>query len=207
MSGPETGAGTAAAPTLYFVRHGETDWNAAGRLQGRRDTELNATGRRQAEASGRALRALIAAPAELAYVSSPLRRARATMEGLRHAIGLAPAAYALDERLMELSFGRWEGLTWREIRTGQPRLHGERKARIWDFVPPGGESYADLAARLTPFVRDLVRDTVIVSHGGVARALAAGLAGVATAEAVKLDIWQGRVLVFAGGRLTWSEGL
>ncbi len=75
-------------PVLYYIRHGETDFNVEARLQGRRDTALNANGRRQAAECGELLRDLFArdghSPAvEFAYVSSPLKRARETMEILR----------------------------------------------------------------------------------------------------------------------------
>jgi broad specificity phosphatase PhoE len=100
---------------LYFVRHGETDWNAERRLQGRRDVPLNALGRKQAARCGELLRELLvvggATPRQFAFTSSPLSRARETMAILRTALGVAPEDYAIDARLAELSFGRWEGLT------------------------------------------------------------------------------------------------
>src|SRR5271167_202867 len=96
-------------PVLYYVRHGETDFNAEGRLQGRRDTELNARGRQQAKECGELLRDLFARdrrqPADFAYVASPLKRARETMEILRATLGLDLRSYATDDRLMEISYG------------------------------------------------------------------------------------------------------
>ena len=72
-----------SAPTIYFIRHGETDWNAEARLQGQRDVPLNDLGRVQAEEAGRRLRELVGRPEDLDYVASPLGRARETMERLR----------------------------------------------------------------------------------------------------------------------------
>src|SRR6266542_617734 len=97
-------------PLLYYIRHGETDWNREGRLQGQRDVPINANGRAQARQSGEILRGLIAREPETAldYVSSPLGRARETMEILRATLGLDPRSYRVDERLTEVSFGRWE---------------------------------------------------------------------------------------------------
>src|SRR5580658_6906810 len=106
-------------PVLYYVRHGETDFNAEGRLQGRRDTELNARGRQQAIECGELLHDLFAReerPAsDFGYVASPLERARETMEILRATLGLDPLAYAVDDRLMEIAYGEWEGSTLPEI--------------------------------------------------------------------------------------------
>ena len=126
------------------------------------------------------------------------------MEILRGTLGLDPADYQLDPRFVELTFGAWEGLTWREVRGQSAALATERERDKWNFVPPDGESYAMLLDRLMPAARALTRPTVLVSHGGVARALLAGLAGVPPHEAPRIDIWQGRVLVLADGTYRWA---
>jgi len=109
---------------LYYVRHGLTDWNSAGRLQGRHDVPLNAKGRAQAAQCGDILRDLIAcdqlAPADCGYASSPLVRARATMDILRATLGLCPGDYAVDSRLAEIAFGEWEGLSYGEVMQRDP---------------------------------------------------------------------------------------
>ena len=91
------------AGPLYFVRHGETDWNREGRLQGQHDVELNAAGRRQAVACGTLLSDLLRSigrqPSEFAYVSSPLSRARETMALMRQALGPDLASVQIDPRL------------------------------------------------------------------------------------------------------------
>ena len=80
------------APVIYYIRHGETSWNAQGRLQGTQDIALNDLGRRQAAHAGNVLAELLARDgrdkAALPFVASPLGRARATMELVREAIGL-----------------------------------------------------------------------------------------------------------------------
>jgi probable phosphoglycerate mutase len=195
---------TALRPTLYFIRHGETDWNAEARLQGQRDVPLNPTGYVQAEEAGGRLRALVPAYAELDYVASPLSRARDTMERMRAALGLAPHAYCLDERLQELSFGAWEGLTWREIRAREANRATVRARDKWTFVPPGGESYAMLAERVAPALASITRDAVIVSHGGVARVLLHLLGNLPPHQASTAGIWQGKVLVFAPRGYAWA---
>ncbi len=125
------------------------------------------------------------------------------MDILRRALSLEVAPYRLDPRLMELTFGTWEGLTWREVRRQDAAGAGERERDKWDFVPPAGESYAMLADRIRPVLPELVNPTLLVSHGGVARVLLHLLAGVSERDAPRVDIWQGRILVFEGGGFRW----
>ncbi len=192
-----------APPRILFVRHGETDWNAEGRLQGQRDIPLNARGRAQAEAVAATLRALAPDVAGLDFVASPLFRTRETMERLRSGLGLDPGAYRLDPLLKEITFGAWEGLTWPEVRASDPAGAAAREGAKWDYVPPDGESYAMLVERIRPAVAALTGPTVMVSHGGVARALLHDLCRVAPRQACRMDIWQGRVLAIEGDRFTW----
>jgi probable phosphoglycerate mutase len=193
-------------PVLYYVRHGETDFNATQRLQGRRDTLLNARGRRQAGESGELLRDLFARDQKtadhFAYVSSPLMRARETMEILRATLGLDPLSYATDDRLMEISYGAWEGMTLPEIDAADPRALAEREQDKWDFAPPGGESYRELAARVGEWYASLVRDTVVAAHGGGVRVLMALFKVMPEEEATHAAIAQGVVYVFADGKMT-----
>ena len=190
---------------LIFIRHGETDWNAEGRLQGQHDIPLNGRGRDQAASAGRDARKYIAREGltDLRYVASPLSRTRDTMELARGAMGLDPKDYATDTRLMELSFGRWEGLIWPEVKAMDPWAAKAREGDKWTFQPPGGESYAMLADRLRPWLATVTGDTVVVSHGGVARVLMAMIGGIPISDAPMMDIHQGRVLIFQDGRRRW----
>jgi broad specificity phosphatase PhoE len=190
--------------TLYFIRHGETDWNVEARLQGQQDTPLNPLGRVQAEEAADRLRGIVRDCGRLAYVASPLTRTRETMELMRATLSLPTKDYRVDDRLKELSFGAWEGLTWKEVRTREPKAAAARERDKWSFVPPGGESYAMLAERVAPVLTDIRTDLVMVSHGGVARVLLALLCGVPHTRAPVVDIWQGKVLVMAGGRYEWA---
>jgi broad specificity phosphatase PhoE len=188
-------------PTLYFVRHGETDWNLERRLQGQHDIPLNALGRTQASRSGAILRGLLAgsgrAVAEFDYVSSPLGRARETMELMRAELGLDPGRYRTDARLMEMSFGRWEGFTFAELQGREAEALAARERDKWGFVLPGGESYAQLVVRVREWYANVEHDTVVAAHGGVCRALIAHL-GLAEPEAASMgNIGQGVVYVFS----------
>jgi broad specificity phosphatase PhoE len=197
----------AGTPSLYFLRHGETDWNAEGRLQGRQDIPLNALGRDQAARAGRTLKKLLAsagtAPESISFQCSPLSRTRATLEIARRELGLPPEGGLFDDRLVEFTFGRWEGLTWPEVCALDPELASARESDKWNFTPPGGESYGHLQQRLAPWLAEQAQPSVVVSHGGVARALMAMIGGLSEARAPTADIWQGRVLVFSGGRFDW----
>lgn len=188
---------------LFLVRHGETDWNREGRLQGGQDIPLNALGREQAAEAARRLRALTPDFAQSGYVASPMQRARETMTILRRELGLPPEDFRIEDRLRELTFGAWEGFTWREVRKAERELAQARERDKWGFVPPGGESYRMLAERIRPVLEGLAADTVMVSHGGVARAVLALVGAVGTAEAAKVDIWQGKILVVEGRKATW----
>jgi broad specificity phosphatase PhoE len=192
-------------PVLYYIRHGETDWNAEQRLQGHRDTPLNKRGRSQASHCGGILRELLArdgrAAADCGYVSSPLARARQTMELVRAALDLERDPYGLDDRLIEISFGEWEGLTLPEIAARNPDALAARERDKWGFTPPGGESYHDVTQRVGAWYATVTRDTVVTAHGGVARALVAHFNILPHEEAVHADIVHGVVYVFAGGTM------
>lgn len=192
---------------FFFVRHGETDWNREGRLQGQRDVPLNARGQDQAMAVGRSLKRLTGErnldPRTLDYVSSPLSRTRGTMELLRLALGLEPHRYRLEDRLRELGFGTWEGRTWAEIAATDPFSVKARKRDKWGTVSPGGESYAQLVERIRPWLETVTPDSIVVAHGGVARAILTLTTDLDPASAVGTLIPQGRVMVVGQGRATW----
>jgi broad specificity phosphatase PhoE len=196
----------ATRPTVYYIRHGETDWNVEGRLQGHQDIPLNARGRSQAARCGEILYDLFGregrAPAVLDYVSSPLGRARQTMELARPALGLDAEGYRVELRLMEICFGEWEGFTIAQLRSRDPEEVALREHDKWHFVAPGGESYETVARRVRDWYDSLRRDTVVTAHGGTARGLMASLGIAKPAAAPLIDIEQGVVYVFQGKRLT-----
>lgn len=193
-------------PTVYYLRHGETDWNVAGRLQGRRDVPLNARGREQAAHCGRILRDLFVRdgrdPASFAYVSSPLRRACQTMELARATIGLSPHGYEVADALVEIAFGDWEGSTIAQLHASDPQRIAQREHDKWHFLPPNGESYEMVSRRMRAWYDTLDRDTVAAAHGGTARGLMATLGVAKPAVAPLIDIAQGEVYVFQGDKLS-----
>jgi probable phosphoglycerate mutase len=192
-------------PVIYYVRHGLTDWNTEQRLQGRHDVPLNAEGCAQAVRCGEILRELFLrdgrVPQSFDYVSSPLARARKTMEVMRTTLGLAPAGFAVEERLVEIAFGEWEGLTYVDVLKRDRDVVARRESDKWGFMPPGGESYAQVTVRIADWYETLGRDTVVAAHGGTARALVAYLKLAPPQDATHYSIEQGVVYVFAGNRL------
>lgn len=188
---------------LIVVRHGETDWNADGRLQGQTDIPLNARGRDQAAAVGRLLAAARVDLTGRAFVASPLARATETMRLMRGALGLPANDFRTDSRLKELSFGAWEGSTMATIRERHPAAMRARDADRWSYRPPDGESYDDLALRVGAALDEIEGPALLVAHGGVSRALLAMLGGVAREKLHGMPIVQGRALAFDAAGWRW----
>lgn len=190
-----------------MIRHGQTDWNAEGRLQGQKDIPLNALGRSQATRNGERLRDMIGTPKDFSFVTSPLSRTRETMERLRTAMDLDPKAYGTDERLKEVSFGDWEGHTLEEIARISPDRLAARAQEKWSFIPPGAaaESYEILCWRIGAWLQSLERPTVCISHGGVIRSLYRLIGNFPEDEASTAPTPQDRILKVETdhGRMEW----
>ena len=147
--------------TLYLIRHGETDHNSSGRMQGWLDVPLNATGLRQAELLARRFRGKRID----AIYASPLVRAAATAQAVADVLGLP---VVLDERLREYHMGDWSGRTMEEIQAMTPEFvpHSPHEIPI-----PNGESAHEMHARLAPFLQEMLARhdkgrIIAVSHGG-----------------------------------------
>ena len=153
---------------LALIRHGATDWNAERRLQGRADRPLSAAGR-EAVRLWRMPALLEAA----AWVTSPLERARAT------AALLGRQDCIVEERLIEMDWGRWEGRLRAELLV-EAGAAIDRHPLGRDFRPPDGETPREVAVRLRPFVAEIARAgraVAAVTHRGVIRALYAEATG------------------------------
>jgi 2,3-bisphosphoglycerate-dependent phosphoglycerate mutase len=154
---------------LYCVRHGETVFNAAGRIQGQTDSELSDLGRRQCQA----VAAFFAQQPIEAIYSSPLRRAREGAQCVAEQLSLPVRE---DDRLMEIHAGVFQGLDWKDIEVRYPREAAAWRTQDPDFRIPEGESRRDLMHRVAAALADIRetghRQVVVVAHGG---SLAAGL--------------------------------
>lgn len=193
-------------PVLYYIRHGETDWNAGYRLQGQADTPMNAAGEAQARRSGKILRKLLAlrglAASDLDYVSSPLSRARVTMDVVRTELSLEPSGYRIDPRLIEMSFGDWDGLDFAALQAREAAALAVRAQDPWYFAPPGGESYEQILPRIRDWHVGITRDTVVSAHLCTARALLVHLGLEQQASASRSRVEHAVVYVFDHNGMT-----
>jgi len=112
-----------------------------------------------------------------------------------------PTDYCVDARLAEIAFGDWEGLTYDDVLARDKDILAKRESDNWHFLPPGGESYAQVTLRIRNWYETVGKDTVVAAHGGTARALIAHLALASPQHAAHYSIDQGVVYVFEGNRL------
>lgn len=190
-------------PTIYFLRHGQTDWNAELRLQGQKDIPLNETGRGQARQNGRMLADLIDDPNGFRYIASPLGRTRETMNLVRLELGLPSHGYETDDRLKEISFGHWEGYTVEEMRQTDPDGVASREADKFRFRPPQGESYAQLLTRIESWLPYVTEDAIVVCHGGVLRVLEMILNDTPQEQIMQVMMPQDKVYMWDGSTARW----
>jgi broad specificity phosphatase PhoE len=187
-----------ADPEVYLVRHGQIEWNAVGRFQGRLDSPLTPQGRAEAATCARLL-APIAGSLD-AVVVSPLGRARQTSEIIL-SMGTFPRPQA-DARLSEVSLGSWDGLTHVDIDACWPgRLDGATSFD-WYFRSPDGESYAAAYARARDWLSDATGTVLAITHGLMSRILRGAYLGVSEADALRFSVAQGTVWHLAEGSIT-----
>ena len=151
---------------LAMLRHGDTAWSAEGRIQGRADVPLSPAGRLALEGFR-----LPKACVGMRVISSPLARCVETAALLG-----APQA-AREPRLVETSWGAWEGRRLAEIRAELGAAMAENEGRGWDFRPEQGESPREVLARLRPWLAELDAPTLAITHRGVIRAIYAAASG------------------------------
>ena len=160
--------------TLVFVRHGFTDWNLDGRLQGQLDIPLNAAGRAQA----RILRDHLAAKTFDRIYTSPLQRAAETAR-----IIAGDRSVLTDWRIAEIHHGDWQGKTKREIASRWPAAWEAWNKQPLQVTSGGGESPEQIRGRVQDFLRSVAAPTILcVSHGMVIQTVRAILLGTAHSE-------------------------
>ena len=190
-----------AGLTLYFARHGQTEANIQKRFSGYKDTPLTALGLEQAAQVGAILKRELGQAPGYQFISSPLARAMATMKIARQAMGLPAEGFATDNRLKEINLGVWDQLTDEEARALSPVLFEQRGNDKWHVRVPGGENYAEVAARISDWVRELKTGTIAISHGATTRILRGLLSGLDWRDMSALDEPQGVVFCVTGSQV------
>ena len=190
-------------PKLYFIRHGETDWNLQKRVQGSADIPLNATGVVQATAIAHALQAQAPELQHFDFYVSPQVRAQQTMHIICANQPRDFATVKTDARLRELEFGIWEGKTIDAMH--QARDYAQGQVGHYHWKPEGGESYAEGVVRVDAFLRELKGPSLLVSHGAVARCVIAYLCDIPRIDITHLPTPQGCYCVLEQGKYQWFD--
>jgi broad specificity phosphatase PhoE len=187
--------------TIYFVRHGETEWNREGRIQGHFDAPLTERGIEQARCAGLILHELLAR--ERAYLMrvSPLGRTRHSARLILDSIGDLVAGEQVDDQVIEVSWGRWNGLTREEIAARDPEEWQAREADRWNVAPPDGESHAMLAERVRGWLESVREEPrlIVVGHGAWGRALRGTYLQLPPEQLMTLDEPQNAVFRLTAG--------
>ncbi len=184
---------------LFFVRHGETDWNRNGLIQGSIDTDLNETGHGQAKYVAELLAYRKHEWDDFQIVVSPQKRAQQTAAYILAALDRQD--FDTDDRVRELGFGIWEGKPFWELKAS-PVYPADPEGRFF-WRPEGGESYEDGVARVNEWHAELKRPTLVISHGAVGRCLMGSIAGLGPRELVNLPTPQGAYCHLENGALRW----
>jgi broad specificity phosphatase PhoE len=189
-----------AALTLYVLRHGECEHNVEGRIAAQNDSPLTPRGREQARANGRLLKELAGDLSTLDFFASSLHRTCTTMELLREAAGLPLTGYRADRRLMEGDLGDHTWWKWSDLPEAERVRYREDP---WNHRYPGGESQAEIHARVGAFLDTLTRDSVIVTHALPVRMIRAHALGLAPADAVRYEHPHAGLMRLSAGAQTY----
>ena len=174
---------------LYLVRHGQSEWNRLGRIQGRSESPLTALGRAQAHAVGGHLRQLLD-PVDFDIVCSPLGRALETAQIISRRLGREPGTIVADDRINDFHLGILSGMPgWDAVRDQHPELARLRLSDPLRFWPDGGESGAHVVERVEDFLAHreaLGRPTLVVCHGVINKFIRAVRRDIVGAQLVAL---------------------
>ncbi len=191
-------------PPIYFIRHGETDWNREGRIQGQIDIPLNDTGHQQAIAISRGLKSFLRDTKIDLFVVSPLSRTRQTMGSSRCARSIFPKTGSeIEPAMLELAFGIWEGHFFKDLKRNPhyPKNLDER----FRWRPADGESYEQGRERVRQWIGRIEGPTVIVAHGAIGRCLIGLVSDLPPCALVKASTPQGHFCRLQDGRIDWFD--
>ena len=179
------------------------DWNKQSLIQGSIETDLNPTGHQQAKTVAAVLAQQNLPWADYHIVVSPQRRAQQTAAYILAALGRS--ADSIEPRVRELGFGVWEGKPFWELKDSAVYPADPSDRFYWR--PKGGESYEDGVARVNAWRAELMRPTLVISHGAVGRCIMGAVAGLSPEALVKLPTPQGKYCVLDNGSLRWFDGI
>ena len=191
-------------PPIYYLRHGETEWNRQRRIQGQIDIPLNETGLGQARRMAAKLRDVVDTLDDFQLMASPLTRTRQTMQAVLDVYGASDADVLFDDRLKELNFGLFEGKQWADVHAAgvEPEIDPEG---YHDWRPDEGEGYADGRERVADWLSSLTGPVIVVAHGGISRILRGIVFELPKREIVALKVPQDRFFRIADGGLDWFD--
>lgn len=174
---------------LYLVRHGQSEWNRIGRIQGRSESPLTALGRTQATALGRLLRSVLPDPG-IDIVASPLERAFESAAIIAGELGRSVDDVQTDPRIIDFNVGILSGYPgWDSVAADHPELARLRLEDPTHFHPPGGESGAEVLVRARAFLAEREaagQDTLVVCHGVINKFLRAAARGITGGDIIAL---------------------
>ena len=184
---------------IYLVRHGETEFNAERRQQGHLDSPLTALGRAQAHAAGHLLKRQINGDSGWRIIASPLGRAQHTAQIIGEQLGLPVET---DRRVIEVSFGQWDGRLRDELAAEFPDTFG---LGGWQFTAPDGESYESVEGRVADWLADLPpepqRKVIVVCHGGSGRVVRGAYLGMPRTETWAQSVPQDAIYRLVSGAI------
>jgi broad specificity phosphatase PhoE len=190
-------------PPIYFIRHGETDWNREGRIQGQIDIPLNDAGHQQAVAISRGLKTFLGNSKIDLFVVSPLTRTRQTMGYLAREFDIPQSRIETEPAMLELAFGIWEGHYFKDLKTN-PEYPKDLDHRF-RWRPPEGESYEDGLERVRQWIGRIDGPTVIIAHGAIGRCLIGLVSDLAPSALIKMPTPQGHFCRLQDGRIDWFD--
>lgn len=182
---------------VFLVRHGETEWNASGRFQGKLDSSLTENGKRQANAIGAKLATV--APRAKRMIVSPLGRTRQTAS-IIETLGAFPSVQ-FDERLAEVTIGSWDGLTHIDIEARWPGFLDDATGFDWYFRSPDGESYVEALARANDWLASIEDSVIAISHGLIGRIIRSAYLQLPIDAALSLPVSQDVIWHMANGEV------
>ncbi len=189
-------------PSLLLIRHGETQWNKEGRLQGQQDTPLSLTGIRQCQAVADNVKGILQSFEQHHYWMSPLARTQQTASICAAVWGVPFRRFQRDPALMERHYGKWEGHTLSEVAEHMTAEYLAFQTDRWHYASPGGESLAQVYQRAQQWLTVLPSDGlhIVVSHSGCLAALHSLYCQTDKQQTANLEIVQTSSILLHQGR-------